>query len=163
MDFVGPFSMTLELRPHEKCTFSWLPMDQALYMGLNNMSMAISYNYNGKYYNVSTPSLSDTYNDTRTWQIDNNEWIFAQNETGVGNQLPIDTPFKSTLDLPFEQFKSGISAKDITCKEGLQLVIKAEDGSPVCVKPDTAQKLIERGWVIIHFHILHMSLLACRQ
>ena len=25
-------------------------------------------------------------------------------------------------------------------------MIKSEDGSPACVKPDTAQKLIERGW-----------------
>ena len=47
---------------------------------------------------------------------------------------------------PLQQFKSGIKAEDVKCKEGLQLVIKAEDGSPACVKPDTAQTLIMRGW-----------------
>lgn len=47
---------------------------------------------------------------------------------------------------PLKVFKEGISVKDIVCTEGLQLIIKAEDGSPACVKPDTAQKLIERGW-----------------
>lgn len=47
---------------------------------------------------------------------------------------------------PLEQFKSGIPANKIICKEGLQLVIKTEDGSPACVKPDTANILIERGW-----------------
>jgi hypothetical protein len=47
---------------------------------------------------------------------------------------------------PLHQFKSGIAANDVNCKQGLQLVIKAEDGSPACVKPQTAQKLVEHGW-----------------
>ena len=47
---------------------------------------------------------------------------------------------------PLEQFKSGIAVKDVTCKQSFQLIIKAEDGSPACVKADTAQILIERGW-----------------
>lgn len=36
-----------------------------------------------------------------------------------------------SIDSPLKQFKSGL---------------KAEDGSPACVKPQTAQKLVERGW-----------------
>lgn len=32
------------------------------------------------------------------------------------------------------------------CIQGFVAVIKAEDDSPACVKPDTAQILIERGW-----------------
>lgn len=32
------------------------------------------------------------------------------------------------------------------CAINLVAVIKSEDGSPACVKPDTAQKLIERDW-----------------
>jgi hypothetical protein len=47
---------------------------------------------------------------------------------------------------PLTQFKSGIAAKDVTCAQDLQLLIKAENGSPACVKPQTAQMLIERGW-----------------
>ncbi|HKU33432.1 MAG TPA: hypothetical protein VJR22_06265, partial [Candidatus Nitrosotalea sp.] len=47
---------------------------------------------------------------------------------------------------PLEQIKSGIKSKDITCLAGLQLITKAEDGTSVCVKPDTAQILIQRGW-----------------
>ena len=47
---------------------------------------------------------------------------------------------------PLLQFKSGTPASDVKCNQGLQLIFKAEDGSPACVKPDTAQKLIERGW-----------------
>lgn len=56
-----------------------------------------------------------------------------------------------TLD-PLEQFKSGIAVKDVTCKEGLQLVIKTEDGSPACVKPDTVSILYLRGWSIGPVH-----------
>lgn len=47
---------------------------------------------------------------------------------------------------PLKQFKSGIKAEDVKCKEGLQLVIKSEDGSPACVTTDTATTLMERGW-----------------
>lgn len=47
---------------------------------------------------------------------------------------------------PLKQFKSGIKADDIKCNNGLSLVIKAEDDSPACITPQTAQKLVERGW-----------------
>lgn len=38
-----------------------------------------------------------------------------------------------------------VTGKSI-CNTGFVSVLKAEDGSSFCVKPDTAQKLIERGW-----------------
>ena len=50
------------------------------------------------------------------------------------------------LDSPLKQFRSGIVANDVKCNQDLQLVIKSEDGSPACVKLQTAQKLVERGW-----------------
>lgn len=47
---------------------------------------------------------------------------------------------------PLKQFEAGIKAEDIFCKEGLQLTFKVTNDNPVCVKPDTKVKLIERGW-----------------
>ncbi|MGI0088668.1 MAG: hypothetical protein ACREBI_12030 [Nitrosotalea sp.] len=47
---------------------------------------------------------------------------------------------------PLKQFKSGIVANNVSCRQELELVIKAEDGSPACVKPGTAIKLVARGW-----------------
>jgi len=47
---------------------------------------------------------------------------------------------------PLKQFKLGVAAGDVKCKEGFMLVIKAHDGSPACVKPLTYNKLAERGW-----------------
>ena len=47
---------------------------------------------------------------------------------------------------PLKQIKSGISVNDVQCNADLMLVIKTEDGSPACVKSDTATKLFARGW-----------------
>lgn len=47
---------------------------------------------------------------------------------------------------PLKQFKSGIAAEDVVCKEGLQLVAKLHDNSPACVKPASVQKLVSWGW-----------------
>ncbi len=46
---------------------------------------------------------------------------------------------------PLKQFKSGIPIDEIQCKESLTLVKKYDD-SPACVKPETVEKLIQRGW-----------------
>ena len=47
---------------------------------------------------------------------------------------------------PLKQLKSGIAPNDISCKTGLSLIFKAEDGSPACVTPTNAGILISRGW-----------------
>jgi hypothetical protein len=47
---------------------------------------------------------------------------------------------------PLAQFRAGILTKNIVCNEGFQLIFKAEDNSPACVKPATVQILVERGW-----------------
>lgn len=53
------------------------------------------------------------------------------------------------LLFPLEQFKLGVEAKDVKCKEGLQFIMKNENGQPACVTPSTIDKLIARGWGII--------------
>jgi hypothetical protein len=49
---------------------------------------------------------------------------------------------------PLKQFMSGIPAKNIECQQGLELVIKAEDGTPACVTHYGAIKLEQRGWAV---------------
>jgi len=46
---------------------------------------------------------------------------------------------------PKKQVAQGIAQEHVICKEELQLIIKY-NGSPACVKPETAVKLAERGW-----------------
>jgi len=50
------------------------------------------------------------------------------------------------VDSPRKQVAQGISPEQIICKEGLELIFKVTNGFPACVKPETALKLIERGW-----------------
>lgn len=75
-------------------------------------------------------------------------WIYG---TQTGTQVPSQggnmTIFSSNvLPLPLQQLRSGIPAKDVKCRNDFTLVIKAEDGSPACVKSDDITKLVQRGW-----------------
>lgn len=55
--------------------------------------------------------------------------------------------FAQTVILsPLKQLKSGISSMDVKCSTNYVLVIKSKDGTPACVKQQTAQILVLRGW-----------------
>lgn len=59
----------------------------------------------------------------------------------------IGQPLIMGLSSPLKQFKSGVKAQDVQCQPYyFTLVIKSEDGTPACVKPDTLKILVERGW-----------------
>ena len=49
---------------------------------------------------------------------------------------------------PLTLHHAGISSDEIVCKDKLELVIKANDNFPACVKSGTKDKLIERGWAV---------------
>jgi hypothetical protein len=55
--------------------------------------------------------------------------------TPSGNYLP-----------PVKQMKMGITAEEVTCNEGKELIFKSSDGSPKCVSMVAAEKLVARGW-----------------
>lgn len=64
-------------------------------------------------------------------------FIVGQQDSEVNNATSLS---------PLMQFKTGISVEKIKCKTNLHLITKTSDGSPACVKPETKEKLIERGW-----------------
>ena len=70
--------------------------------------------------------------------IDPDQYVVSLFVAEVEDIMPIISPLK--------QFKSGIDANDIACKEGLELVIKSKVGSPACVKPASVKKLVSWGW-----------------
>lgn len=47
---------------------------------------------------------------------------------------------------PLKQIKHKIPIDKIRCYDDKVLLFRNSDGSPACVKPETKQKLIERGW-----------------
>lgn len=54
----------------------------------------------------------------------------------------------SGLASPLKQFSQGVEPLDIVCPDDLVLILKNSNQHPACVKPISAQKLIERGWGI---------------
>ena len=70
------------------------------------------------------------------------------NMTGIiSKEITIDQGMVS----PLKQQDANLPPELVICKQGLQLIIKTEDNSPACVKPETAMKLVEREWG----HLLH--------
>ena len=66
------------------------------------------------------------------------------------NPLPlVDTNSIAYFPPPLKQISNGVAPENVTCTEGLVIVLKSSNNSPACVKPATATKLIERGWANI--------------
>ena len=49
---------------------------------------------------------------------------------------------------PLGQFKLGIPIDEITCRQGLELVIKSSNWHPACVKSENVEKLVSLGWAV---------------
>lgn len=83
---------TLIMKPHESCFigFFGMPGEDVLFP-LNDSSVAISYNYKNSNYIAATPFLTDTYNDSRTWQFDGNTWVFAEHNMVSVPEFPLAT------------------------------------------------------------------------
>jgi len=89
-----------------------------------------------------------------TFPIMSNDYrivIFAENpeNTKLCNEKSIDNEItkKEIKSLsPLKQINNEILPIEVECKVGLELIFKSS-GAPACVKPKTAEKLIERGWV----------------
>ena len=54
--------------------------------------------------------------------------------------------YESQFLPPKLQIERGMKAEQIRCNEGLELVLKSNNGNPVCASSQTKNKLIERGW-----------------
>lgn len=88
-----------------------------------------------------------------TYEVD---VIFDNSLTGTTVEIPPLIGIGSDIAhvSPLQQFRFGISAKDVTCKQGLQLIVKSEDGSPACVTPEHLARLAQYGWTIPNLKII---------
>lgn len=91
------------------------------------------------------PDLEDLENlDYVTMPIHN---TIQADDISAPSTIPSELKYEPELFLsPKQQFKNGLLAFQIQCNEGLELIFKSSNGSPACVKPQTAEKLVERGW-----------------
>jgi len=60
--------------------------------------------------------------------------VFAQNQMGM--------PMMS----PRQQWMMTNNIEDITCREGMTLMIKDSNATPVCLSPNSYLRLADRGW-----------------
>ena len=88
----GPYYSISTIDPHEKCAFAFYPVNQAMDFDPTNRTITLSYDYDEKHYAVSTPLLTDIYNDSRTWQFDGNNWVFANQNTITVPEFPLTIP-----------------------------------------------------------------------
>ncbi len=87
--------------------------------------------------------------------IDGYLYLLTSNRDGRGSPAPNDDRILKIMPLlettvyppPLKQLKDGVSPYDIKCSDGHVLILKQMNNSPACVKPATATKLIQRGWV----------------
>ncbi|MGI0062695.1 MAG: hypothetical protein ACREBA_09625, partial [Nitrosotalea sp.] len=135
--------LSLILYPQEQCRIA------SRFLETTEGTALIQYQYLGNNYTFKTVQLADYYHDSQVWKYDGTNWTFKDEPVMINakNQtmLPL-IPLHVTS--PLKQFKSGIPASNVVCKQGFQLILKREDNSPACVKPYTAGILVEREWYL---------------
>ena len=81
--------------------------------------------------------------DTSSMSPDRYDLEINYGSSTTGDRIRIEPNWN--LWTPLKQIKSDVQFDEIQCREGL-IVIQKHDGSPACVKPETKEKLVERGW-----------------
>lgn len=129
-----------KLNPSEKITAA-SPYIDLVYnaTGVGNTNATITFRY-GVWNQTSQSNIEKTV--SKSFQF----MIFDHN-IGIPSLNYAEHPVMIQTDSPLKQFKSGIKAENVKCNYGFELVIKAEDGSPACVKPDHIALLYLRGWI----------------
>ncbi len=59
-----------------------------------------------------------------------------------------DSTIPKNIDTPLGKYKFGIPLHQITCNEGFELILKASNNYPACVKEENVIKLIANGWAL---------------
>ena len=87
---------------------------------------------------------------------DGNLYLLTNNRDGRGSPAPNDDRILRVMPLltqtpedllsPLKQFSLGILPIDVKCKMGFELLLKITTGTPACVTPSTADKLVSYGW-----------------
>jgi len=130
--------------PNEQVTI-WITNLQGIAVAINHIETEASDNF-------STSILTGN----GLWKAGNTYKVYAQygSRSSVASADISYEPQNYTTKVnvsqiiltPLKQIKSGVNVDNVQCGIDLVLIIKTEDGSPACVKPDTATKLFARGW-----------------
>jgi len=151
----GPFSVLFDnhAKVELKKVCNWMAVQITLKPGENITGTSLTSNLAYRAIGPGTANATVTF----TYVLVNKNFpnlSFDNNSTSISKSLlyVISNQTGQTIthiSAPLVQFKSGIAAKDVKCQQGLQLVIKADNGNPACVRPDTARQLLDIGWAKI--------------
>ena len=92
---------------------------------------------------VPLPELANS-----DWQTSSHPLFNLEENCAVIKKNSLIEPSEYVLP-PRKQLEWGLGNNEIVCREGMDLIFKATDNSPACVKASTAQKLLERGWIVL--------------
>ena len=150
----GPFSASFDAhaKVELKKICNWMPILIILQPGENITGSSLFSNLTYRAISPGTTNATITFSYVTYHKTSN--LSFDNNSTNISKSFlfTISNPSGGsthTMPSPLVQFKSGIAANNVQCQQGLQLVIKAENGNPACVKPDTVTKLVQWGWAKI--------------
>jgi uncharacterized membrane-anchored protein len=131
---------------------NWMPIQIILNPGENATLTSFASNLT---YNASSSGTVNA-NVTLSYDIINQINPDLSNTDNIISKLLVFTIYDKnsqteeehlTILSPLKQFKSGIDAKDIQCKNGLELIIKVKNNFPACVKQNTVSKIVLLGWI----------------
>jgi len=84
-----------------------------------------------------------------TWTSHRESWTNYFYDAIKVDETIIDTnsqsPDMNEIKSPLKQTKDGVSASNVKCNLGKKLMIK-NNGTPICVSPASASKLVAMGW-----------------
>jgi len=94
----------------------------------------------------SSPSLAQKSFDLR--ECEGSVVVYSEPEIPILPVIEQSPLIASLLEKisPRNQIALGIAPDSVICREGLELIFKASNGSPACVTPETFGKLVQRGW-----------------
>lgn len=95
--------------------------------------------------NGTIPSMDNMTDPDNMSSLDNMTGPENLSPPHMIKSMNMSSPVNASLP-PLEQVKSGVNPKNVSCKQGFTLIIKADDGSPACVSPEVMQILTQRGW-----------------
>jgi hypothetical protein len=85
-----------------------------------------------------------------TWNLGRNSWTnYFENAIKVDEPILAtnsQTPDMNEIKSPLKQTRDGVTASNVKCDLGKKLMIK-NNGTPICVSPASASKLVAMGWV----------------
>ena len=119
---------SIQLEPGKSKTVK-APREGLLYKVISTGTIEAEVNFR---YSIEELAQFKTISETLTIKID--------------SEIPSKNNKEKREIPPHKQVSSGINPQDVICSEGFELIFKSTDNSPACVKPSTAEKLIQRGW-----------------